>query len=67
MAGYPWAVSFSGGALESYGACSSEQVNYFFFSPMALTTRGFIFSDGDIWFNLDVSTIQNVVWVPVNP
>lgn len=67
MSGYLgyWRVSFNGGSLETYGAIGvvlSTSPEWNFFSPMALVTHGFLCGDGDIWTNLDSSTIQNVTW-----
>lgn len=66
MSSYSWRCTYAGEALETGGIVSGEATPtaYWFFSPYALVTRGFIFGTGDIWFNLDSSIIQNVTWTP---
>lgn len=66
MASYPWYVTFNGDGLETNGLVDAinTPATYYFFSPLALITRGFLYAKGDVWFNLDSEIIQNVTWTP---
>lgn len=62
----PFRVTYNGGESETQGLVGGTGGNYFF-SPFALTTRGFVYGVGDIWFNLDSSIVQNVTWTAETP
>ncbi len=68
MPGYYWRVSFNQGGISILGNAdlTSTPDPYWYFSPLGLLTQGFIYGLGDIWFDLDPGTIQQVTWTDVD-
>lgn len=59
---YARRVSFSGFGELTRGLLNSDDVNTTIFSPYSITTFGFVYGLGDIWYNQDQDIIQEVTW-----
>lgn len=55
-------ASYNGGILESSGIGVGTVPTYYFFSPMALCTQGFLYAPGDIWWNNDAWITVEASW-----
>ncbi len=62
MAGF-WRLNYEGGSIENYGMAVSF-VEGWYLSPVSLLSHGFMYGTGDVWFNTDAETIQQVEWEP---